>query len=157
MSSFGIEADQLSNIFLTRRTDERSQRAAILRDNAMTEEQAEAFAREWIAAWNAHDLSAILSHYSPDIEFLSPVAQDIIGHGRVVGLSALRSYWTQGLQAHPTLKFDFCKVLTGYRCVTILYRNHRFQEVAETCEFGVDGKVVRSFACYRAAEPRSID
>jgi hypothetical protein len=33
---------------------------------------AERFAEEWIAAWNAHDLPRILSHYEDDFEMPSP-------------------------------------------------------------------------------------
>ena len=34
----------------------------------MTEEAAWILAKEWVAAWNAHDLTAILSHYEEGIE-----------------------------------------------------------------------------------------
>ena len=109
---------------------------------------ARAFAEEWIAAWNAHDLDRILSHYADGIVFLSPVAQRLVGTGRVAGLADVRSYWKQGLAANPDLKFELIDALTGHDCVTILYRNHRGQTVAETCEFERGDKVVRSFACY---------
>ena len=33
---------------------------------------AEAFAAEWIAAWNSHDLERILSHYTEDFAMSSP-------------------------------------------------------------------------------------
>jgi ketosteroid isomerase-like protein len=55
---------------------------------------AEAFAANWIDAWNRHDIDAILSHYSEDVIFLSPVAAQRVGHGRVIGREALRSYWS---------------------------------------------------------------
>lgn len=38
-------------------------------DSAWSQE----FAREWIAAWNAHDLERILSHYTDDFEMSSPL------------------------------------------------------------------------------------
>ena len=34
----------------------------------LTKERAMEFAKEWIDAWNAHDLNRILSHYSCDFE-----------------------------------------------------------------------------------------
>jgi hypothetical protein len=109
---------------------------------------ANAFAQVWIAAWNARDLDAILSHYEPDIVFLSPYAERVIGTGRVVGIDTLRAYWRRGLDANPDLHFELDAVLAGFEALTILYRNHRGQQVAETLEFGGSGKVVRSFACY---------
>ena len=108
----------------------------------------QAFSEEWIAAWNSHDLERILSHYAGDIVFLSPIAQQLTGNGRVSGISALKSYWEKGLAAHPGLKFEFLSVLRGHECLTILYRNNRGQLVTEHFEFGAGGKVIRSFACY---------
>ena len=112
---------------------------------------AHAFARQWIAAWNARDLDRILSHYAADIVFLSPYAERVTGSGRVAGFEALRSYWRTGLAANPDLHFTLDAALAGHQAVTILYRNHRGQQVAETLEFGGDGKAVRSFACYGPA------
>ena len=37
------------------------------------------FATEWIAAWNSHDLEAILSHYAPQVVLTSPVAAKLTG------------------------------------------------------------------------------
>ena len=108
----------------------------------------ENFANEWIAAWNSHDLDRILSHYAPDIVFLSPLAEQRVGNGRVVGIEAMRKYWAGGLAAQPNLHFQLTGVLNGHSCLTLLYTNHRGQNVAETLEFGEDGKVVRAFACY---------
>jgi hypothetical protein len=108
----------------------------------------QAFAEEWIASWNAHDLDRILSHYASDVAFLSPLAKTRTGNGRVVGIDALRTYWESGLATQPNLRFVLTNVLVGHDCLTILYRNHRDQAVAETLEFGDDGRVVRAFACY---------
>ena len=108
----------------------------------------QSFTDDWIAAWNARDLEAILSHYADDVVFLSPYAEQVTGTGRVEGIAALRKYWRRGLDANPDLHFTFDAVLAGYDCLTVLYRNHRQQAVAETVEFDATGKVVRSFACY---------
>jgi ketosteroid isomerase-like protein len=35
--------------------------------------------REWIAAWNAHDLDRILAHYAEDVEFRSPFVAKLMG------------------------------------------------------------------------------
>lgn len=110
------------------------------------------FAAAWIAAWNAHDLDAVLAHYAPEIEFLSPVARRLTGDGRVVGINALRAYWAKGLAVHTALAFELDAVLEGDGCLTLLYRNERRQQVAETFEFAADGRVRRAFACYGPAE-----
>lgn len=110
-----------------------------------------AFAAEWIAAWNARDLDRILSHYADEVVFLSPVAARLLGNGRVEGIAALRDYWRKGLAGAPELRFELIDILVGYQCLTILYRNHRGQQVAETCEFGAAGRIVRSSGCYAEA------
>ncbi|MEQ1688828.1 MAG: nuclear transport factor 2 family protein, partial [Sphingopyxis sp.] len=110
--------------------------------------QAEAFAQEWVAAWNARDLDRILAHYDDDIVFLSPNAAQVIGDGRVEGIAALRAYWGQALDMAPHLHFTLETWLAGHQAMTILYANHRGQRVAESVEFDSKGKVVRSMACH---------
>jgi ketosteroid isomerase-like protein len=114
----------------------------------MTDCDATAFAATWIDAWNRHDLERILSHYARDVVFISPIARQLTGSGRITGIESLREYWGKGLRSFPDLKFKLLQVLRGDDCLTILYRNQRGQHVAETVEFGIDGRVVRSYACY---------
>jgi ketosteroid isomerase-like protein len=118
------------------------------REPTMSTADAESFAVEWIGAWNSHDLERILSHYADEIVFRSPLAQKMVGNGRVIGKAALRSYWGQALANSPNLEFHLIDVYVGFECVTIIYKNHRKQRAAEALEFDLDGKVVRSFACY---------
>jgi ketosteroid isomerase-like protein len=50
------------------------------------------FAKEWIAAWNSHDLDRILSHYVEDFEMSSPliVERKIDPGGVLRGKAAIR-------------------------------------------------------------------
>ncbi len=123
----------------------------------MREQTAQAFAAGWIAAWNAHDIDAILSHYAEDIEFSSPIARALTGEGRVRGLADLRTYWTQGLSLNGALQFHLLDVLRGDGVLTLVYRNERQQCVAETFEFDAHGRVIRGFVCYGAAADSSAD
>ncbi|MFV0297237.1 MAG: nuclear transport factor 2 family protein [Hyphomicrobiaceae bacterium] len=115
----------------------------------MTEHEANAFAGEWVAPWNAHDLPRILSHYSDGVVFMSPVARRTVGNGEVRGKVALESYWSKALAARPDLRFELPGVFAGHCSATINDRNRRGQEAAETCELDSTGQVVRSYACYR--------
>ncbi|MFC6805599.1 hypothetical protein ACFQE2_07705 [Methylophaga thalassica] len=45
----------------------------------MDKNAAEQFAHEWIAAWNSHDLTQILSHYDDDFEMTSPLIVKLMG------------------------------------------------------------------------------
>jgi predicted ester cyclase len=110
------------------------------------------FAREWIAAWNTHDLDAILSHYAEDVVLTSPVATRILNtpSGTVQGKSALREYFKLGLQAYPDLHFDFLDVMHGLSSLVICYMNQNGTKTAEFMELREDGKVVRVVANYSA-------
>jgi ketosteroid isomerase-like protein len=43
----------------------------------LTTKEANDFARDWISAWNAHDLALILKHYWDDVVFSSPFVKRI--------------------------------------------------------------------------------
>jgi len=111
------------------------------------------FAREWIAAWNAHDLERVLSHYAPDVELSSPVAADRVPEsgGYVRGEAELRAYWEPALAANPDLHFELEAVLTAVDGCTILYRNHRGQQVAESLFWNEAGLVTRAAVAYGPA------
>jgi ketosteroid isomerase-like protein len=111
---------------------------------------AEAFAKEWVANWNARDLDALLSHYSPSVVFRSPLIFGVLGQNRtyVAGIGQLRDYWQQALSANKELHFDLTQVLVGSDAITIYYRNHRRQDVAETLVFGKDLKAIEGIVTY---------
>src|SRR6476660_1145573 len=66
------------------------------------------FAEEWVRAWNAHDVEAVLAHFHDDVEFTSPVAARVLpdSDGVVRGKDALRHYWTTALTMLPDLHFE---------------------------------------------------
>ncbi|MEZ6028589.1 MAG: nuclear transport factor 2 family protein [Hyphomonadaceae bacterium] len=111
---------------------------------------AQSFAREWVKAWNDHDLEAILSHYTDDVEFHSPRIRTVAGRDAdsIIGKAALHDYWGKALEQARDLYFAIDHVFTGSDAVTIVYTNHRQQSVAETFVFNDAGKVERSIAAY---------
>jgi ketosteroid isomerase-like protein len=111
---------------------------------------AERFAREWIDAWNAHDLEAILSHYADDVVFRSPRIAVVMGEkvDSVAGKSALARYWGKALANAKDLHFTFERLYIGSDSLTIAYRNHRGQYAAETFVFNATGLVAESIATY---------
>jgi hypothetical protein len=64
-------------------------------ENGVTRDEAWNLANHWIAAWNAHDLDLIMTHYEDAIELTSPVAVQLLGtaDGKVVGKIDLRAYF----------------------------------------------------------------
>jgi ketosteroid isomerase-like protein len=112
-------------------------------------EFARAFAEEWIAAWNAHDLERILSHYADDFEMRSPLIAERMGEpsGRLRGKAAIRPYWAQGL-ARETLRFTLVDVLAGADSIAILYHRETGRLVAEVIELDAARRAVRGIAHY---------
>ncbi len=116
----------------------------------MTREEAWKLAKEWVAAWNGHDLEGIVAHYEESVELTSPVAARLMGRvdGKVVGKENLRNYFRLGLEAFPDLQFELQDVLWGLNSVVLYYTNQRGTRTAEYMELSDTGKVVRVVANY---------
>jgi len=115
----------------------------------VTAEQAAAFANEWIAAWNAHDIDRVVAHYSHDIELSSPVIVQVAGEpsGMLRGKQALRDYFAKALARLPDLRFELVHVFAGIDNVAMCYRGPRGL-VTEIYRFGPDGLAYAAAALY---------
>jgi SnoaL-like domain/ABC transporter substrate binding protein len=103
---------------------------------------AERFAKEWVAAWNSHDLERILA-------LSSPIITALVGEpsGRLRGKTAVGAYWAKALQSIPNLRFELLTALAGVNSITVYYSGHRGL-AAEVLHFGPSGKVREAFAHY---------
>src|SRR5271168_4124206 len=111
----------------------------------MTRDEAWNLANHWVAAWNAHDLDAIMAHYEDTIELVSQVAAQLLGtsDGRVIGKANLRAYFQRGLQAYPELRFHLEDVLWGVNSVVLYYTNQKGTHTGEFMELSEVGRVTR--------------
>ena len=93
------------------------------------------FSASWAAAWNAHDLDAVLVHFHDDVVFTSPLAARVVpGSGGVLrGKEALRHYWTEGLRLIPDLHLTVERVHAGVSSLVIGYRNRRAGWSTRSC------------------------
>lgn len=109
-----------------------------------------AFAHDWIAAWNSHDLEAILSHYDPTVTLVSPAAAKLLAdpNGTIHGIDALRAYFQRGLEAFPNLRFTLIETLAGLSSIVLFYENQRGTHTAEYMELNPEGRVTRVVANY---------
>ena len=116
----------------------------------ITESEARDFAGEWVAAWNSHELDAIMAHYDADVVLTSPVAAKILDDpsGTVEGIAALRNYFQRGLEVYPNLHFELQDVMFGVASIVVCYKNQKDTRTAEFMEFGKNGKIIRVVANY---------
>ncbi len=111
---------------------------------------AERFAREWIEAWNSHDLERIFSHYVDDFEMSSPFIVERMKEpsGVLRGKDAIRPYWTWGLQLQPPLKFELLGVYAGVDEIAIHYRSVGRRLVTEILTLSAERVATHGAALY---------
>ena len=120
----------------------------------ISHEQADRFATEWIGAWNAHDLDAVVAHYAEDVTFVSPFVAALTGEesAQIEGRAGLREYFGRALEAFPDLHFELYTALPGVSSVALHYRSVGGRLAIETMELDADGFVVRAAAHYSAPQ-----
>jgi hypothetical protein len=116
----------------------------------MTLETAHRFADEWMNAFNAHDMEAILAHYADDLEFYSPFVRLLKFNetGRITTKADLRRYFQLGLDAYPTLHFTRHQVFAGVDTLVIHYTSVNNRLAAEVFQLDEQGKARNVFCHY---------
>ncbi|HEY1622365.1 MAG TPA: nuclear transport factor 2 family protein [Streptosporangiaceae bacterium] len=108
----------------------------------MDHAEAQAFAEQWVKDWNAHDVEALLGHFTDDVVFTSPVAIRVLGGDGVLrGKQALRTYWSEGVRLIPDLRFEILALYAGISTLVINYRNQAGRVVSEVLIF--EGPLVK--------------
>lgn len=115
------------------------------------------FAREWIGAWNSHDLDRILAHYQDDFEITTPMIKLTLGGdaGTLKGKEAIGAYWRAALDKVPDLHFELLDVTEGVDSLAVYYKSILDKLAAEVMFFGEEAdehgnqKVARVVVHYR--------
>jgi len=117
----------------------------------LTQENGLQIVSEWIQAWNSHDIDAIMSHYSDEIHFTSPLIVTIAQKpdGVIIGKQELKAYFQKGLAAYPDLTFELYHVLTGVSSMVVYYKSVKNMLAAELMILDSDGKVKQCIAHYK--------
>jgi ketosteroid isomerase-like protein len=116
-------------------------------------QRAQRFAETWYAAWNSHDLAAILDHYADDVEMASPLVSRFAGRedGRIAGKDALSTYFAAGLEAYPALHFEPIDLFVGVDSLVLHYRGAGGNLAAEVVFLDSRDKITRYVAHYTLA------
>jgi hypothetical protein len=119
----------------------------------VTEEFAGEFARQWYAAWNAHDVDAIMACYAPGIRHSSPFIKRYNGTDDLYldGIAAVKDYFARALVRNPTLRFDPLHITVGLESVILVYTRMTGDLAAEAFWFDDAGKIVKSVSHYKLA------
>lgn len=112
----------------------------------------EAFAGAWIDAWNQRDIDLLVSHYTLDVRFVSPVAAERTGSSVVNGREALRTYWS-GANQYKKFVFTFESLIWDPErlVLAIIYCrevDNRRDRAVEIFHFRSDGLVDSGEALY---------
>ncbi len=112
----------------------------------MDTQQTEDFAKGWIQAWNQRDLEAVLSHYTEDVEFQSPLVVKLLGEtsGIVRGKQDLREYFRKALSAFPgDIELELLGAYQGLNSVLVHFQA-KGRKAVEIMELNHVGKVRRA-------------
>jgi hypothetical protein len=116
----------------------------------LDDQRAHRFAEKWYAAWNSHDLHAILDHYADEVEMASPLVSRLTGRddGRIVGKDALSAYFAAGLERYPDLHFEPIELFVGVDSLVLHYRSAGGNLAAEVVFLDSREKITRYLAHY---------
>lgn len=111
-------------------------------------------ADSWLAAWNAHDLDAIMACYSEDVEFVASTVIQRWGRndGRLQGKTELRHHFELGLELAPDLTFTEEAFLANPVGYALVYLRENDNRVLDVVELNADGLAARVQAFYASPQ-----
>jgi ketosteroid isomerase-like protein len=107
-----------------------------------------ALGREWIAAWNSHDLERVLALYADSSEMTSDriAALGFDASGTLRGKDSLRMYWRNAFELLPHLHFELIDLFVSPDSVVVSYRNDRGARICEYLRVNTLGMIVQGSA-----------
>jgi ketosteroid isomerase-like protein len=102
-----------------------------------------ALGRQWISAWNSHDLERILAMYAEDSEMTSDKIQalGLEASGTLRGKDRIRAYWGLALQRLPNLHFELIDIYVSPDSLIVFYQNERGARICEYLRLDDAGKI----------------
>ena len=111
-----------------------------------------ALGRDWIAAWNSHDLERVLALYDEDSEMTSDKipALGFDPSGTMRGKDKLRAYWGAALKKRPNLHFELIDTYVSPDSLVVFYQNELGGKVCEYLRVNDAGKIRQGSANHLA-------
>ena len=108
--------------------------------------------RDWIAAWNAHDLERVLALYAEDSEMTSDriPAMGFDASGTLRGKANIRTYWAKALALIPNLHFELIDTFVSPDSIVVFYQYERGARICEYLRLNAEGKIVQGSANHLA-------
>jgi hypothetical protein len=109
----------------------------------------ELIAEQWLKAFNAQDLDALLALYADDCRHTSPKIRTLHPQtgGQLIGKTALREWWADAFKRLPGLTYEKTALTADAKSAVLEYVRHAPNEpptyVAEVFETR-DGRIVSS-------------
>jgi len=118
----------------------------------LSTQQAINFARNWINAWNSHDLNCILEYYTDDFEMTTPFMIKFMNHptGTLKGKDTIKPYWEKALRLIPNLKFQLIEVLSSVDSISIYYQAILGKRGVEVLFLNPNGRIYKSVAHFNS-------
>ena len=112
--------------------------------------EADAFARQWAAAWNSHDVDLIVGHYRHDIQYYSPFTARLGASTPLSGRGELRRYVAAALERYPSVRLGpDLAAAAGAGSITIGYRSVDNLFALETLAIDDHGLITHARCHYR--------
>lgn len=107
-----------------------------------------ALGREWIAAWNSHDLERVLALYAENAEMTSDKIQALgfDSTGTLRGKASLRMYWGKALALLPELHFELIELFASPDSIVVFYRNDRGAKICEYLRLNAEARIIQGSA-----------
>ena len=82
--------------------------------------------RSWLAAFNAHDVGALVELYATDATHTSPKIRALHpkSGGKLHGHAALKAWWSDAISRLPTLRYEELTVTASDERVFLEYLRH---------------------------------
>jgi len=111
-----------------------------------------ALGREWIAAWNSHDLERVLALYAEDAEMTSDKipALGFDASGTLRGKARIRMYWAKALTLLPNLRFELIDTYVSPDSIVVFYQNERGAKICEYLRLNAESKIIQGSANHLA-------